>query len=218
MAVVDARVKQGVLKFTASGGGSVEEDFSCQIRAVKITPSTGTAGDNEEVLCGDIIPGESATNDDKLEFTLIQDWTNTKGYQAFSWLHRGETVAFEVQFDGDALNKWTGTVVMDATQVGGPVNEKTTVDVSLKIVTLVPPVAFGIGTATQLASKGAAAPGDVFPAESTITASDSSSAGKLAAAGFTANPASAWATGEKITVGTFDFSWDGSAWAAGAAS
>jgi hypothetical protein len=36
--------------------------------------------------------------------------------------------------------------------------------------------------------------------------------------GFIAAPKTAWAAGEKITVGTFDFHWDGSAWADGAAS
>jgi hypothetical protein len=65
-------------------------------------------------------------------------------------------------------------------------------------------------------SKGAAAPTNVFPAEPTVTASDSTNAAKLAALGYVANPTTAWTTGQKITIGTFDFNWSGTAWAAGA--
>ncbi|MGG7510909.1 hypothetical protein [Plantibacter sp. YIM 135249] len=64
--------------------------------------------------------------------------------------------------------------------------------------------------------KGASAPGSVFPTEATVTASDSTNAGKLAALGYVANPTTAWTTGQKITIGGFAFSWTGTAWAAGA--
>jgi hypothetical protein len=64
--------------------------------------------------------------------------------------------------------------------------------------------------------KGAAEPGDVFPAEATVTASDSTNAAKLGPLGYVALPLTAWLTGQKITVGAFDFNWSGSAWAAGA--
>lgn len=61
----------------------------------------------------------------------------------------------------------------------------------------------------------AAAPGMVFPSQPTITASDASNAAKLAGLGFIAVPTTNWTTGQKITVGTFDFNWTGTAWAAG---
>jgi hypothetical protein len=64
--------------------------------------------------------------------------------------------------------------------------------------------------------KGAAKPGDVFPAEATVTASDATNAAKLAGLGYVASPTSNWTAGQKITVGTFDFNWSGTAWAAGA--
>jgi len=67
------------------------------------------------------------------------------------------------------------------------------------------------------ATKGAAKPGDVFPAEPTITASDATNAAKLAGLGFIANPTTAWLTTQKMTVGTFDFHWSATAWVAGAA-
>lgn len=63
--------------------------------------------------------------------------------------------------------------------------------------------------------RGQAAPGTVYPAEPTITASDATNAAKLTALGFVALPQTAWVTGQGITVGTFAFSWDGTAWDAG---
>jgi hypothetical protein len=65
-------------------------------------------------------------------------------------------------------------------------------------------------------NKAAAAPGTTFPAEPTVTASDSTNAAKLTPLGYVAAPTSAWTTGQKITVGTYDFNWSGTAWAAGA--
>jgi hypothetical protein len=63
--------------------------------------------------------------------------------------------------------------------------------------------------------KGAAKPGDVFPNEPTITASDTANAAKLGPLGYVANPATAWTSGQHITVNGFQFSWTGSFWVAG---
>jgi hypothetical protein len=67
-------------------------------------------------------------------------------------------------------------------------------------------------------SPATASPSDVFsgPEYSTITASDAPNAAKLGPLGFVAVPATAWTTGQKITVNTFAFNWSGTAWAAGA--
>lgn len=65
------------------------------------------------------------------------------------------------------------------------------------------------------AQKSAAAPADAFIAETTVTASDSTNAARLAPLGFVANPTTNWTTGQGITVGGFAFNWNGSAWAAG---
>jgi hypothetical protein len=67
-------------------------------------------------------------------------------------------------------------------------------------------------------AKDAAAPGDVFPAEPSITESTPASALLLAGLGFVANPLTAWTIGEKIVIGSFDFHWTGTAWAEGAAA
>jgi hypothetical protein len=67
-------------------------------------------------------------------------------------------------------------------------------------------------------TKSAVKAGDVFASEQAITASDSANAAKLAGLGYVAANTAEWSAGQKITVGSYDFHWDGSAWAAGAAS
>lgn len=78
----------------------------------------------------------------------------------------------------------------------------------------------GVGARASIANpvsdKGSASPGDTFPAEATVTASDSTNAAKLAGLGYVANPLTAWTSGQQITVGTYAFNWSGTAWAAGA--
>ena len=66
-------------------------------------------------------------------------------------------------------------------------------------------------------NKGAAGPGQAFPAEETVTAQDATNAAKLGPLGYVAAPTSAWTTGQRIRVGDFDFYWTGTAWAAGGA-
>ena len=63
--------------------------------------------------------------------------------------------------------------------------------------------------------KSAAQPADVFIGEATVTASDGTNAARLGPLGYVALPTSNWTTGQKITVGGFDFNWTGAAWAAG---
>jgi hypothetical protein len=218
MPVVDSRVSHGVLKFTASGGSGVATAFECQITSVAITPNVED-GDSQEVLCGDKVSTAAKTSD-TLDFSAISDFASAAGLQAFSWKHRGETVSFEVQFDGTAADKWAGKVTMKALTVGGAVGEQVVVDASLPIVSLTPPTAFGDGLlhTTPPPSKGAAKDGDVFAAEATVTASDATNAAKLAALGYTAATSAAWKTGQRILIGGYAFHWDGTAWAAGAAS
>lgn len=61
-------------------------------------------------------------------------------------------------------------------------------------------------------------PGDALSGSefSSITASDAGNAAKLAGLHLVARPKTAWTSGQKITVNTFAFHWDGTQWAAGA--
>ena len=66
------------------------------------------------------------------------------------------------------------------------------------------------------ASKSAASNGSVYAAEPTVTAQDAPNAAKLTGLGYVAVPLTNWTTGQSITIGSFLFNWNGSAWAAGA--
>ena len=73
--------------------------------------------------------------------------------------------------------------------------------------------AVGGGQPPTSGTKGAAAPGNVFANEPTITAQNPTNAAKLAGLGFVANPQTAWTSGQGITIlPTYHFSWDGTQW------
>jgi hypothetical protein len=220
MSVVDSRVRAGVLSLN-----SVEH--SCQPTSVAITP-TNTTGNQQvtEVLCGDKIDESTAGGlEANLVITAIQDFTDAQGLVAASWTLNGQTVPFEWQATNQPADKWTGKVTVQAMEVGGTVGERITSAISWTITELNLPPRLGGGRViptpappTPGATKAAAKPGDVFAPEATVTASDATAAALLTGLGFTAAPATAWTTGQKITVGTFDFHWSGTAWAAGSAT
>jgi hypothetical protein len=74
----------------------------------------------------------------------------------------------------------------------------------------------GTAWAPGNAARFTAAPGSTFAADAQITASNAANAALLIGEGFRANPQTNWTAGQKITIGTFDFNWNGSAWVAGA--
>lgn len=60
-------------------------------------------------------------------------------------------------------------------------------------------------------------PGDYFPPDGAVTAEDATNAATLDDLGYLPFSTAVWATGLYFTLGTFHFSWDGTAWDAGAA-
>lgn len=141
MATNDSRVRSGTLTFTPGTG--TERDYSGQATSVAIVPSVNEE-DPVEVLDGTKVGGGSTTAD-TLDFTVISDHAAANGLIAFSWKYRGNTINFEFVPDADPLNTWTGTVVMQALQVGGAVGEQLAIDGSLNITSIDPPASFGDG-------------------------------------------------------------------------
>lgn len=109
---------------------------------------------------------------------------------------------------------------LTALQALGPLGETTAWNAGEYVVLQDSTGATWTGTAWAayvIPSKAAVAPSNVFPAEATITASDPTNAAKLTGLGYVAaSGAVPWTVGQKFTVGTFDFNWSGTAWAAGA--
>ena len=73
------------------------------------------------------------------------------------------------------------------------------------------------GPYTWGASGGPSANGTTYtgPMYASVTASDAPNAAKLLPLGIFPVPTTNWTTGQKITVNTFNFNWNGTAWAAG---
>lgn len=84
------------------------------------------------------------------------------------------------------------------------------------VTTTVGPPAETGGVAELYGPITAVEPGDIFPAEATVTAEDAPSAALLTGLGYAPADTAAWATGEFFTIGTFTFNWSGTAWAPGA--
>lgn len=122
--ITESRIKSGTLTFTVD---AAPVEFSCQHSNVRVTPSSETDGDATEMLCGDILPPER-TRTDTLNIASVQDFTDPSGFQSFSWEHDGEALPFTWEPLGATGPTFTGTVTVEALEVGGDVNKRLTVD------------------------------------------------------------------------------------------
>lgn len=84
------------------------------------------------------------------------------------------------------------------------------------VVTTVQPPTETTGAAAVY-DPAAIEPGDAFPSNVDVTAQDGTEAGTLVSLGYVTTGA-AWDTGEYFSIGSYQFHWNGTAWAAGAAS
>lgn len=194
----------GTLRIGPSG---TEIDASCLVNNARIE-TTKDQDDPKYKLCGTATPGK-ITYTYALSGNVDTDTETASGLFAFSQNHAGEQVPFVFIPNTTAGTSAAGTIVMDPLDFGGddygaPLDS----DFEFSVI--------GKPTYTYGPNKGQASPGTVYPAEPTITASDSTNAAKLAGLGYVAVPTTNWTAGQKITIGTFDFNWSGAAWAAGA--
>lgn len=80
-----------------------------------------------------------------------------------------------------------------------------------------PAVTEGCQPLTPPPDQGAIEPGDVFSSNPSVTAQDAPNAAALVGLGYVVADTTAWAEGEFMTIGTFHFYWDGTAWQPGEA-
>lgn len=196
----------GSLKIGPTG---TEIDASCLINNARIA-MTKNQDDPKYKLCGTATPGK-ITYTYALSGNLDTDSATASGLFAYSQQHAGELVDFEFIPNTASGTSASGQLTIDpldfgADDYGVPLDS----DFEFAII--------GQPTYTYGPDKGSASPGEVFPTEPTITASDASNAAKLGPLGYVASPATAWTTGQQITVNSFAFHWSGAAWAAGAAA
>jgi len=155
--------------------------------------------------------------------SFLQDINISNGLNAFLFEFDTAEAYIYAAFNGDQAPRFIGRTRITSGTMGGPARENLTSDFTLGLTTK-PDVEFGLPGSSRIitgaGSEQAVAradtnPGDIFPADPDITAQDATNAAKLAGEGFVANPQTAWTTGQKMTVGTFQFNWSGTAWAAG---
>jgi hypothetical protein len=201
-------------------------NWSCQIvdGALTSTPDTTT----REVAATWCEAGESIPSPGKSSYefsgSFLQDANLKDGLSAFLFAYDTAECFIYASFNADAPPRFIGRCRVTSGTIGGAARETLTSDFSLPL-TGKPDIEFGItGNSIIITGVGSeqailranAKPSDTFPADTDITAQDSTNAAKLTGEGFVANPQTAWTTGQKITIGTFQFNWSGSAWAAGA--
>lgn len=224
MTVVESRVRQGVL--TIDG-----VDHSCQPTAVSIQPANteGTTGNELEVLCGDKLTdaGEAGGFDANLVFTAIQDFTNTAGLIAQSWMKNGETLDFIWQSTNNTTDSWRGKVQVQALEVGGEVGARLTNQATWKITELFLPTRLGgtqvipaIAKVVPITGVAAGIPGTFAPGTA-IPPADMAALkahGTIGDSGTGKPAATVWTTGQYVTLGDASFAyWSGTAWTVGKA-
>jgi hypothetical protein len=127
MAITNSKQKNGTLTLGAIA-------FACQATNVTITPSRSTNGDQIETLCGDVL-APASSRADALKITSVQDFNNPDGFVAYTWLQDGDQVAFSWKpSDNVDSPTFTGTVTIEACEVGGDVNTNLTTSVEWAIV------------------------------------------------------------------------------------
>jgi hypothetical protein len=208
---------------TLADYNAASQSWSCQTTAGSLNATADTTtSDVPATFCeaGETIP-TPAQSSYELAVTFLQDPNVSTGLNRFLFENDTNESYFLLGLSGANPPMAIGRVRLSSATIGGEARTTLTADITLPL-SRKPDIEFGDATTSVIvtggaAVKGAAKPGDIFPTEPTVTASDSTNAAKLGPLGYVPNPTTAWTTGQKITVGAYDFNCSGGGtWAAGA--
>jgi len=207
------------LEITEDDGTTVHS-FQCAVTQAGLT-STGGDPVSLNTLCPEGSFSEATERVWNLAITGVQDVESAESFQMFLLEHDGEEATFKFYPKTDKSGTPMGRGFTGNVTIAPPDNIGNAASGSFATFTATLPLKGKYSmideTGAPIPNKAQAKPGDVFPNEPTITASDSTNAAKLAPLGYVAaSGATAWTTGQKMTVNSFDFNWSGTAWAAGA--
>lgn len=107
-------------------------NFSGQVTAARLVPSVDQ-GDAINVLSGETVSGDRSESF-TLEGTLLQDFGATGSTTEWLFTNRGETHVFTYIPNTAKGRKITGSLVVEAIEIGGDVNSKPTSDFSFVLV------------------------------------------------------------------------------------
>lgn len=127
MPKIDDRLGPGTLTL-----GATPDDFSCQVAALALVPSA-EEGDATATLC-DPTPVAPITTTWTLDGTVLQDFSNPAGFQKWAYDNENTEQPFTFIPNTDTgPPTFTGTVLVEAVQIGGEVAEQVTVDFSWQV-------------------------------------------------------------------------------------
>ena len=129
MAVNTITIGAGSLSIGAAGELT---NFSGQITSARLVPSIDQ-GDSITVLSGESVSGDRSESF-TLEGTLLQDFGTTDSTTEWLFTERGETHVFEFIPNTAKGRKITGSLVVEAVEVGGDVTTKATSDFTFVLV------------------------------------------------------------------------------------
>jgi hypothetical protein len=211
------------IKLTIDDENGTTHTFQCAVTQAGLT-STGGDAVALNTLCPDGSFAEATERTWSLTVTGVQDVESADSFQMFLLEHDGETAEFVFYPKTDKSGTPVGRGFTGTVTIAPPDNVGNAASGTYATFTATLPLSGKYQMIDEAGNpipfKGAVKPGDVFPAESTITASDSTNAAKLGVPappglGYVPAKPDAWTTGQKMTVGTYDFNWSGAAWAAG---
>jgi hypothetical protein len=212
--VNDSRLLKGTLTFGPTG---TEASAEGQTTNLIIEQQDGDTEDQQFVLSGDAVGGETTPGPWHVTGTMIQDFDASPSLQQWSLAHAGTWQEFTfTPNDNTNSPTVTGEVYVKFLGIGGDVKSRITRDFdwSLRGPAGATDPDFGTwGSAAVAATEATAGtPGNFLPAGA------SAPADLAAMAGVTATPATAWTTGQYVVLGdASNAHWDGAAWAAGMA-
>lgn len=111
--------------------GSLQQ-LESQLTNCRVSPSVDT-GDPINVLSGEQAPGDR-TESFTLAGTLVQDFGNVESVTEWTWQNRGQQVPFTFTPNTAKGRSITGTVTVEAVEIGGDVKTKPTSDFEWTII------------------------------------------------------------------------------------
>ena len=209
------------IKLEVTDKYSVTHTFECAVTQAGLT-STGGEAVSLNTLCPEGSFSEAGERAWSLAVTGVQDVESAESFQMFLLEHDGEEATFLFYPKTDKAGTPMGRGFTGLVTLTPPDNVGNAASGAYATFTATLPLKGKYSMIDEAGNpiglKGAAKPGDSFPYDSNITASDAANATELGTLGYVAEPQTAWTSTQAITVSSFPFHWSGTAWAPGAAT
>ena len=114
------------------GSDALIQQFESQVTSVKLVPNTETE-DAINVLSGEQVAGDRSESF-TLEGSMLQDFGDANSRTEWLFSHRGEEHPFSFQPNNSKGKKITGTLVVEAIEIGGDARTKAQSDFEFQVI------------------------------------------------------------------------------------